>query len=90
MYCASVTLCGWCARQTISLSVLAQNPNKGLELEISRETGGGGGKEDPREDRCELKRNPERAVDNGGQRRAVDFELAVQRMTVNRNQKGDC
>ncbi len=49
-----MTQCGWYARQTISLSVLARSPNKGLELEISDETGSGGGKEGPREDRGEL------------------------------------
>ena len=56
-----MTLCGHCVEslcvctgQTISLSVLAQKPNKGLELEISRETGSGRGVEGPREDRSQL------------------------------------
>ena len=39
------------ATQTISLSVLARNPHKRTEGEISRETGSGRGKEGPREDR---------------------------------------
>ena len=37
--------------QRISLSVLAQNPHKGPESGISRETKSEGGKEGPREDR---------------------------------------
>ena len=44
----AVTLCGWYTRQTISLSVLARNQT---ELEISDETGSGGGKAGPREAR---------------------------------------
>ena len=47
------------ARQTISLSVLARNPNKGLELEISYKTGIGRGEGGPRE---------EKSVDKGTQR----------------------
>ena len=39
------------ATQMISLSVLARNSHKGPEDEISHETGSGGGKEGPREDR---------------------------------------
>ena len=39
------------AGQRIPLSALARNPHKGPEGEISRETGSGGGKECPREDR---------------------------------------
>ena len=53
-----------CAGQTISLSVLARNPNKGLELKISRETESGRGEEGPRKDR--------RAVDEGRRREAVE------------------
>ena len=49
-----VTQCGWYDRQTISLSVLARNPNKGIELEISNGTGSGWRKEGPRKDRGEL------------------------------------
>ena len=67
-----MTLCGWSARQTISLSVLVQNPNKGLELEISDETRSGGGKEGPREAReSEGERRHREAVDNGQQKEAV-------------------
>ena len=64
-----MTLCGWYARQTISLSVLERNPNKGLEVEISDGTKSGGGKESPREDRSQLKRDPVKAVENGQQKR---------------------
>ena len=39
-----------CIGQTISLSVLARNPNEELELEISRKTGSGRGEEGTRED----------------------------------------
>ena len=39
------------AGQRASMSVLTQNPHKGSEGEISRETGSGGGKERPWEDR---------------------------------------
>ena len=46
-----LTLSGWYARQTMTLYVLARNPNKGLELDISYPAGSGGRKEGPREDR---------------------------------------
>ena len=55
---SAVTLCGWYARQAISLSVLAWNPNKGLELEICDETGSGGGRDVSREERGELAKEP--------------------------------
>ena len=67
---------GVCARQTISLSVLARNPNKGFELEIFRETGSGRGEGSPREEKGSVDKGTQR-----GQWRAVGFELAVQRMT---------
>ena len=41
----------WMVRQADDLFVWARNPNIKLELEISDETGSGGGKEGPREDR---------------------------------------
>ena len=69
-----MTLCGWCTRQTISLSVLAWNPNKGFELDIYGENGSGGGKEGPREDRGIWKGTKGEAVDNAGQRRAIRGE----------------
>ena len=50
--------------QTISLSVLARNPNKGLELEISRQTRSGRGEEGSREDTG--------SIDEGRRREAVD------------------
>ena len=49
-----VTLFGWYAGQTISLSVLPRNANKGLDLEISWEIGSGGEKEGPKEVRGQL------------------------------------
>ena len=74
-----------------SLSVLARNPNKGLELDISGETRSGGGKEGPREDRSIWQRNPERGSQ---QRRAEESgQLWVgcpENDRVNRSQKGDC
>ena len=53
-----------CTGQTISLSVLARNPNKGLELKISRETESGREEEGPRKDR--------KAVDEGRRGEAID------------------
>ena len=51
-YCDTMwSLCYVCASRTISLPILALNPNKGLELEISRKTGNGRGEESPREAR---------------------------------------
>ena len=60
------------AGQTISLSVLVQNPNKGLELEISLETGSGQGEEGTREDTGSVDKGRQReTVDNREQRGAV-------------------
>ena len=69
--CVCVTLC-WlfvvlvcvCAGQRISLSALARSPYNEHEDEISHETGRGGRKEGPREDK-------ERRVDKGEQKRTV-------------------
>ena len=61
-----MTLCRWSAKQTITLSVLAQNQTKGLDFEIST--------------RPEVskgtpvavgRRNPQKAVGDGRGRRAV-------------------
>ena len=49
------------ARQRISLSALVRNPHRGPNGETIRETGSGGGKEGPREDRV--------SVDDGEQKR---------------------
>ena len=55
-----------------SLSVLARNPNKGLELEISCETGSGRAEEGTREDTGSVNEGRRRkAVDNGEQKRPV-------------------
>ena len=60
-----MTLCGHCVGCVcVRRSVLARNPNKGLELEISHETRSGRGEEGPREDRG--------SVDKGRRRDAVD------------------
>ena len=64
-----MTLCGWYARQTISLSVLAQNPNKGFELEISDKKESGWGKEVPREDKGSVDKGTQRGQSTTDRRR---------------------
>ena len=59
-----VTLCGWFAKQTISLSVLAQNQTKGMDSRSPTRPEVG-------EERS-WKRNPERSVGEGRHRGAVD------------------
>ena len=76
--CFPVTLWGLCARQTIPLSVLARNPNKGLKLEVSRVTGSGRGEVGAREERGQLTKEPR---DGRRQRTAEETswrEIAVQ------------
>ena len=83
-----VTLCGWHAWQTIPLSILARNPNKGLELEIFDETRSGGGKKGPKEDRGSVGEGRRReAVDNGQQKRPVRYQSRG-RTVSRRRQRG--
>ena len=80
-HCATgVTLCGWCTRQIISLSVLVRNQTMGLNLrspatpeleeerKVQEKTG------------ASWRRKTGSGVNNGAQRRVVGFELTVQRM----------
>ena len=87
------------ATQTISMSVLARNPHKGPEGEISRETGSEGEKEGPREDRgSQLTKKGWREQsasdscsenDTVGRRRQWKDGGSAEKK-VNRSQKDDC
>ena len=81
----------WVMCQAISLSVLVRNPDKGLELEISGETGSGGGKEGPRKDSGQLTQTD---GERSRQRRAEEsgrlWVGCSENDRVNRSQKGNC
>ena len=84
--CVCVYVCVY-AGQTISLSVLARNPNKGIELEISRETGAVRGEEGPREDRGSVGEGRRReTVDISRQKEAGEDGSRAEK-GVNRSQK---
>ena len=72
-----------CVRHADDLFIcFGAKPKQRPELEISNEAERGAGKEGPREKRGSVDEGRRReAVDNGGQSRAVGFELTVQRMT---------
>ena len=77
----AIVLGGGGAGQTISLSILAQNPNKGLE--ISRETRSERGEEGTREDTGSLDKGRRRdAFDNGKQKRPVGMRSQSRERTV--------
>ena len=66
--------------QRISLSVLAWNPHRGPQGEISRVTGSGGGKERPREDR-------ESQVTKEGRREQSAWDSCPEKDTVSRRRQ---
>ena len=76
-----MTLWGVCQADYLFVC-FGTKPKQRPELEISDETRSGGRKEGPRKARGAVgEKRCREAIDNGGQRRAVSFELTVQRMT---------
>ena len=71
------------ATQTISSSVLARNPHKGLRVRISCETGSGGGKEGPREDR-----ESQLTTEGSRDQSAWDSNQEKEKDTINRSLHG--
>ena len=82
---------GVCVRRSENLFVcFGAKPTQRPKLEISHETGSGGGKEGPREERGSVGEGRRReAVDNNQQKEAGE-EGGRSEKGVNRSQKGDC